>query len=78
MEQEIRQIMEDFILINTKETEKNGFQIFEGKMCKKVCFCAEITRFCRTGEATIYELLLSTKYKSKQTQLLAKISRSDV
>ena len=37
-------------------------QLAEGKMCKNVCFCAEKTRFFRTGEATIYELLLCTKY----------------
>ena len=57
--------------------EKNNLQSFEGKMCKNVCFCAEKTRFCRTGEATVYELLLCTKYKLKKTQFLAKISRSD-
>ena len=35
-----------------------SLQSFEGKMCKNVCFCAKNTRFCRTGEATNYDLLL--------------------
>ena len=26
-------------------------------MGKNVCFCAENTRFCRTGEATIYVIM---------------------
>ena len=57
--------------------KKISLQSFEGKICKNVWFCAEYTHFCRIGEATIYELLLYTKYKSKQTQFLAKISCSN-
>ena len=52
--------------------KQHSLQTFEGKYAKLFVFVRKKTRFCRTGKTTNNEL-----YKSKQTQLLAKISRSD-
>ena len=52
--------------------KKISLQSFEGKICKNVCFCAEKTRFCRTGEATIYELFLCTKKNQNKHNFLTK------
>ena len=49
MKQEIRQIKERFISIDSKEGEKISLQSFEGKMCKNVCFCVDKTCFCFAG-----------------------------
>ena len=47
-------------------------------MCENVCFCVEKTIFCGTGGATINELLLRTKYKSKQHNFLPKFCEAFV
>ena len=57
--------------------KKISLQSLKLKYVKMFVFVRKKTRFCRTGEATIYELFFCTKNKSKQTQFLDKISCSD-